>query len=203
MFPWCLVAFQKIFRKIFSGVWKRRRKTQIQKNTSHNPKKNHQRRAIKTQQNASNQAKETKTQQKKMNQRRATSGAIAVRRATSGAMSDERRAVRSSIDERACQTRTAHRSRCSSIDKRCDRPTSGVIDDRCSPILALSSLTLSLIWALSSLSLSFSENELKWKWWWKIISGSNVKISVNRKLFSRKWNLLSLPNAWVWGKMIS
>ena len=33
----CLVAFQKIFRKIFSGVWKRRRKTQIQKNTSHNP----------------------------------------------------------------------------------------------------------------------------------------------------------------------
>ena len=32
-----LVAFQKIFRKIFSGVWKRRRKTQIQKNTSHNP----------------------------------------------------------------------------------------------------------------------------------------------------------------------
>ena len=43
MFPWCLVAFQKIFRKIFSSVWKRRRKTQIQKNTSHNPGKNHQR----------------------------------------------------------------------------------------------------------------------------------------------------------------
>ena len=36
----CLVAFQKIFRKIFSGVWKRRRKTQIQKNTNHNPRKN-------------------------------------------------------------------------------------------------------------------------------------------------------------------
>ena len=27
----CLVAFQKTFRKIFSGVWKRRRKTQIRK----------------------------------------------------------------------------------------------------------------------------------------------------------------------------
>ena len=27
----CLVAFQKIFRKIFSGVWKKRRKTQIRK----------------------------------------------------------------------------------------------------------------------------------------------------------------------------
>ena len=35
----CLVAFQKIFRKIFSGVWKRRRKIQIQTNTSHNPEK--------------------------------------------------------------------------------------------------------------------------------------------------------------------
>ena len=39
----CLVAFQKIFRKIFSGVWKRRRKTQIRKHkpqaTSHNPEK--------------------------------------------------------------------------------------------------------------------------------------------------------------------
>ena len=46
MFPWCLVALQKIFRKIFSGVWKRRRKTQIQKNTSHNPGKNHPRRQI-------------------------------------------------------------------------------------------------------------------------------------------------------------
>ena len=29
----CLVAFQKNFRKIFSGVWKRRRKIQIQKKT--------------------------------------------------------------------------------------------------------------------------------------------------------------------------
>ena len=46
MFPWCLVALQKIFRKIFSSVWKRRRKTQIQKNTSHNPGKNHPRRQI-------------------------------------------------------------------------------------------------------------------------------------------------------------
>ena len=31
MFSWYLVALQKIFRKIFSGVWKRRRKTQIRK----------------------------------------------------------------------------------------------------------------------------------------------------------------------------
>ena len=29
----CLVVFQKIFWKIFSGVWKRRRKRQTQKNT--------------------------------------------------------------------------------------------------------------------------------------------------------------------------
>ena len=86
------------------------------------------------------------------------------------------RSRRSSIDERACRTRTTHRLRRSSIDERCDRPndrtarsrrsrrslarcdspTSGAIDDRCSPIWALSSLTLSLIWALSSLSLSLS-----------------------------------------------
>ena len=32
----CLVAFQKNFRKIFSGVWKRRRKTQIRKHKSEN-----------------------------------------------------------------------------------------------------------------------------------------------------------------------
>ena len=30
----CLVAFQKNFRKIFSGVWKRRRKTQPRKKSS-------------------------------------------------------------------------------------------------------------------------------------------------------------------------
>ena len=39
----CLVAFQKNFRKIFSGVWKRRRKRQTQKNTDKTQKKNHQR----------------------------------------------------------------------------------------------------------------------------------------------------------------
>ena len=54
MFPWCLVAFQKIFRKIFSGVWKRRKKTQIQKNTSHNPEKNHQRQQIQSDDRAVN-----------------------------------------------------------------------------------------------------------------------------------------------------
>ena len=143
MFSWCLVAFQKIFRKIFSGVWKRRRKIQIQKNTSHNPEKNHQRQQIQSDdravdrdpfrclvhsniftENASIQAKETKTQQKKMNQRRATSGA----------MSDERRAVRSSIDERTCRTRTAHRSRRSSIYERCDRPDDRTARSHRSPV---------------------------------------------------------------------
>ena len=54
------------------------------------------------------------------------------------------------------------RSRRSSM--QCDCPTSGAIDDRCSPIWALSSLTLSLIWALSSLSLSLSLSLFFWKW---------------------------------------
>ena len=38
-----VVAFQKIFRKIFSDVWKRRRKTQIRKHKPQPRKKNHQR----------------------------------------------------------------------------------------------------------------------------------------------------------------
>ena len=77
----------------------------------------------------------------------------------------------------------ARRSRCSSA--RCDRRTSGV--DR-------ATRRRSAIWALSlwsglsllshPLSLSFSGNDLKWKWGEKIISGSKVKILVNRKSFS-------------------
>ena len=39
----CLVAFQKIFRKIFSGVWKTRRKTQIRK---HKPQATSQKKKI-------------------------------------------------------------------------------------------------------------------------------------------------------------
>ena len=135
--------FKKFSGKYFLVFGKEERKTQIQKNTSHNPEKNHQRRQIQSDdravnrdpfrclvhsniftENASNQAKETKTQQKKMNQRRATSGA----------MSDERRAVRSSIDERTCWTRTAHRSRRSSIDERCDRPDDRTARSHRSPV---------------------------------------------------------------------
>ena len=46
MFPCIWLHFKKFSRKIFSGVWKRRRKTQNQKNTSHNLEKNHQQRQI-------------------------------------------------------------------------------------------------------------------------------------------------------------
>ena len=83
--------------------------------------------------------KRNKTQQKKMNQRRATSSAIAVQRATS--------------DERCDRRLTSTLVGCAPLIDRaaCRR---GAIDDRCSPIWALSSLTLSLIWALSSLTLS-------------------------------------------------
>ena len=100
-------------------------------------------------------------------------------------INDERCDSRSSIDDRTARSRW---SRHSSIDERCKR----------SVLSNLGSLFSSL-----SLSLSLSGNELKWKWGWKIISGSKVKISINRKLFSGKWNLPSLPTAWVWGKMIS
>ena len=145
-------------------------------------------------------------------------------------INDERCDRHSSIDERCNRTARSRRSRRSSIDERCDRPNdrtarshrsrSSIVPlvgtvrssderrDRQSEIFDLGSLfshSLSDLGSLFSLSLSlsFSGNELKWKWGWKIISGSKVKISVNRKLFSGKWNLPSLPNAWVWGKMIS
>ena len=63
---------------------------------------------------------------------------------------------------RSLDDRTARRSRCWSIDER-PRRTIAPLVDRCSPIWALSSLSLSPRSGLSllSLSLSFSENELK------------------------------------------
>ena len=65
---------------------------------------------------------------------------------------------------------------------------------------------LSDLGSLFSLSLSLSLSFRKWfevKRRCKIISRSKVKISVDRKQFSEKWNLPLLPNTWVWGKMIS
>ena len=65
-------------------------------------------------------------------------------------------------------------------------------------------LSLSLPLSLSlSLSLSLFGNALKWKWGEKIISGSKVKILVNRKSFSGKYHFPWQPNMRVWGKMIS
>ena len=89
------------------------------------------------------------------------------------------------------KTARSHRS---SINEQRDRQS--VLSD----LGSLFSLSLSLS---LSVSLSFSENNLKWKWGCKIIYGSKVKISINRKPFSGKWNLSLLPNTWVWGKMIS
>ena len=63
--------------------------------------------------------------------------------------------------------------------------------------------SLSLIWALSSLSFSFSGSDLKWKWGEKMISGSKMKILVNRKSFSGKWYFPWQLNTPVLQKMIS
>ena len=54
-----------------------------------------------------------------------------------------------------------------------------------------------------SLSLSLSGNTLKWKWGEKIISGSKVKILVNRKSFSEKYYFPWQPNMRKRMKMIS
>ena len=84
------------------------------------------------------------------------------------------RSVRSSYERRDW----CHRPTSSAIDDR-DRRTArstSMIDEQCNRRRSLFFLSLSLspIWALSSLSLSlsFSENDLKWKWECKIISGS-------------------------------
>ena len=148
---------------------------------------------------------------------RSTSGAIddcdrATRPSTSGARPTSAlvdRAARSTISPRDLIDRTARSTIASRdlIDRnrrlchssaQCDRQTSGAI-------WALSSLSLSLsdLGSLFSLSLSFSGNDLKWKWGWKIISGSKVKILVNRKSFSGKYHFSWQPNMRVWGKMIS
>ena len=166
--------FKKFFQKIFSGVWKRRRKTQIKKcritqirkTQATNPGKHKQikadsfkyfyRKCIKLGKRNQNPAKENEstTSDDRCDERRATSDdRCDERRATSGAIVD-RRAVPSSIDERACQTRNSHRSRRSSIDEQCDRP------DDCARRSRRSSArcdrwTSGTIWALS-LSLSLS-----------------------------------------------
>ena len=114
-------------------------------------------------------------------------------------------AARSSIDERSCRTiaplvnRWAHSSDAHrlSIDERCDRPMS-VLNER-----RVRSSARRDLGSLFSLSLSFSENDLKWKWGEKIISGSKVKILVNRKSFFEKYHFPWQPNMRVWGKMIS
>ena len=95
-------------------------------------------------------------------------GAIALRssRSLSMATIDDRDRQARSLDD--C---TAHRSRRWSIDERACRTIAPLVD-RCSPIWALSSLSLSS--DLGSLSLSLSGNELKWKWGCKFISGSKA-----------------------------
>ena len=102
-------------------------------------------------------------------------------------------------------------------------PTSALVDRaarsrRSRSSIALHDRTSGAIWALSSLSLSLSDlgslfslslslslswSYLKWKWGEKMISGSKVKILVNRKSFSGKWYFPWQPNMRKMVKMIS
>ena len=122
-----VVAFQKIFRKKFSGVWKRRRKTQIRK----------------------------------------------------------------------CRITQIRKTQATNPGKHKSRITQ-ISSLSLSDLGSLFSLSLSL-----SLSLSFSGSYLKWKWGEKMISGSKVKILVNRKSFSGKWYFPWQPNMRKMVKMIS
>ena len=156
----CLVAFQKIFRKIFSDVWKRRRKRQTQE---------------------------------KYHQRSRSEIAISLARSR-----DQRRelATARSRDRRVARSRRRSRDH----DLREIAPSIAIFTAiiglelaRLAPpgarsppaIVVLTGMFLLLSRArVLSLSLSFSGNALKWKWGEKIISGSKVKILVNRKSFS-------------------
>ena len=143
----------------------------------------------------------------KPSKRNATSSSIAQSiddRADERCASDERaRRSRCSIDDRAARSRRSRRT-ISSI-----APLVGAVrsSDERRDLGSLFSLSLSLIWALSSLSLflslSFSGSYLKWKWGEKMIFGSKVKILVNRKSFSGKWYFPWQPNMWKMVKMIS
>ena len=123
---------------------------------------------------------------------RPTSGAIddcvrATRRSTSGArptsaLVDRDHRLRSSI---ALLDRRSHRTISSiAIVDRAARRRGAIVGWVARSGLSLLSLSLSDLGSLFSLFLSFSGNDLKWKWGWKIISGSKVKILVNRKSFS-------------------
>ena len=75
------------------------------------------------------------------------------------------RSTRGAIDELArLDDHTARRSRCSSIDERCDCPTSALVDWRAarSPAKSLLPLSLSDLGSLFSLSLSLSLSFRKW-----------------------------------------
>ena len=91
----CLVAFQKIFWKIFSGVWRRRRKRQ------------------------------TQTKEKTVRSRSSPPLLVNRRRRRS----QSRRSHRSLIDERCDHAVNCDLSwRAVTIDERCDRPTSALVD---------------------------------------------------------------------------
>ena len=148
----CLVTFQKFFWKIFFGVWRRRRKRQT---------------------------RQTKKKDSAIAPRSSRSRLTARSHRSSIAISpiDEWRRSRIAIDERARWTiaplvdRAVGQSM-SALVGRLRRSSIGALRSG----LSLLSLSLSSIWALSSLSLSlsFSENELKWKWGCKFISGSKA-----------------------------
>ena len=194
----CLVAFQKIFWKIFFGVWRRRRKrqTQMKEKTARLHRSSPPSIAI---------SPIVAAVDRDLANRRSHSSSIDERcdhvvdcdlpRRVTIAIDEQRDRWARSLDDRTARRTIAplvRRSHRLSIDERRDRQS------MLSDLGSLFSLSLSL-----SLSLSFSGNDLKWKWGCKIIFGSKVKISVNRKPFSGKWNLPLLPNTWVWGKMIS
>ena len=165
----CLVAFQKIFRKIFSGVWKRKRKTQTQE-------KYHLRSRSRRHDLAINGASSR--------QRDLVPSITIWDRDLRRELATARDRA---IDRDLRHELTTARDRAIDRDLREIAPPRAWTGDWRRLKLGLEigaawrstdcsvSSPLSRVRALS-LSLSFSGNALKWKWGEKIISGSKVKI---------------------------
>ena len=150
----CLVAFQKNFRKIFSGVWKRRRKRQTQKNTD------------KTQKNTDKTQKKPKKKNHQQSTldwvRRRGASQAPIRRSRSTAQSHEGEIAifaRSQSTSRSREASNAisnrgHRTRARELDADW---SSGFVGDH------RTRLELGLLPLARTLSLSLSGNTLKGK----------------------------------------
>ena len=190
----CLVTFQKIFWKIFSGVWRRRRKRQTQKKGGAiAPRLSRSRLTAR-----SHRSPIVPAVDRDLADRRAATIAPLIDRRAVRSRRRSRSIAMSGGDRRArlLDDRTARRSRRWSIDERARRTIAPLVD-RCSPIWALFSLSLSLSLSLFP-EMIWSENEGV-----NSFPGQRRKFWSTRRWFPENFIFRCMPNMRIWGKMIS